>query len=431
MRFLTGGVFLLLFGGMSSTVLANGGPVDFSNTVGSGNVIYRSYRGGELISENLLITPGFKYVDVEAIYILHDTGNGTRTGYAFPVDLALSASAGMDNSILVDEEVPRFEITLDGRLLEYQIRQGFNTDTFLNSYGNEQDLHRLFFTTTFEIQPSDTVELVVSYSVKARFSDFETTKNYFPGFEDRYFRYLLDPAGYWGDGTVEQLEIRFDFSELIANGGRAVSLPEGGRWIEETQYVISRNHFDMASAAPLEVSYDVSLWGNSRNLLEQSDNPEECTVTASSYLPSSGNSTYSPDNLIDRDLSTAWAEDVSGYSGEWIELQMDRPITVGFVGIICGYTKSQSVYTSNGRPRTVTVEIYREDDVFSETVTLEDLPWVEVEKGILSPLVQPIYNSGTGIITDRVRLHFDDAYPGDTCEDLCVSELFVAGWRWE
>ncbi len=148
-------------------------------------------------------------------------------------------------------------------------------------------------------------------------------------------------------------------------------------------------------------------------------------------LTSTGNNTFQPDNLIDRDLSTAWSEGVPGYSGEWIELHLDQPMYVGFVGIVSGYTKSSSTYSENGRPGTVTVEMYEEDGVFTETVVLEDIPWKEIENGTLFTLVQTLYESGMGIETDRVRLRFDDVYPGDTYEDLCVSELFVAGWRWE
>ncbi|MCD4702336.1 MAG: hypothetical protein K8S24_10820, partial [Candidatus Aegiribacteria sp.] len=244
MRPLIYSVFLLLCAGISSTVLANGGPVNFSNTVGTGNVIYSVYRGAELVSENLILTPGFEYVDVEARYVLCDTGDGTNTDYAFPVDLVLSEFTGMNHGVLIDEEVPRFEITLNGRPLDYQIRQGFNTDIFIDPWDIERDIHRLFFTTSFEIQPLDTVELLVSYSFKAWYEDLWFTKNFFTMYENRSFQYLLDPAGYWGDGTVDQLEITFDFSELIANGGCTVDLPVGGVWVDETQYVISENDFD-------------------------------------------------------------------------------------------------------------------------------------------------------------------------------------------
>ncbi len=430
MRLFTSAVLLLLCAGVNSDVLANGGPVDFSNTLGSGNIIYSQYRGLELISENLLVTPGIEYVDVVASYTLVDTGDGSQTEYAFPVDLILSEFNESDDGITIDDEVPVFNITLNGTQLDYQIRQGFNTDVFLNSYGDELDIHRLYFVTSFEISPHDTVELVVSYSFRAWYTDWWFSKGFFTQFQDRSFQYVLDPAGRWGDGTVGQMNIEFDFSEIIANGGHPIILPPGGDWAD-SRYVISESDFDMASALPLEVSYTVSDWGKSNELLELSEGPQQCTVTASSYLPSNGNSTFSPDNLIDRDLSTAWSENAPGYSGEWIELHLDQPMSVAFVGIVSGYTKSYSTYIENARPRTVTLEIYEEDGVYTETIVLEDLSWKEIETGTIYTQVLPLFSSGMGIETDRVRLRFDDAYPGDTYEDLCISELFVAGWRWE
>ncbi len=50
MRSLAVGVLLLVCAGVNSDAMANGGPVVFSNTLGSGNVIYSQYKGIELIS---------------------------------------------------------------------------------------------------------------------------------------------------------------------------------------------------------------------------------------------------------------------------------------------------------------------------------------------------------------------------------------------
>ena len=419
-------ILLLLF---STDVMGNGGPTDFSNTLGSGNIIFYQYRNIKLVSEKLTITPGFKFVDVEARYLLQSTTETDSVDYAFPVDIISSNYLYPNHGLSFDEEVPYFDMTLNGEPLEYEVRFMFDNDNYTNSYMEDFSVHRILFITKILIEPEDTVELVVNYQFKAFFSDIWVSKNFFTIFENRFFHYQLDPAGYWGDGIVEKLNIEFDFTEVMANGGDPVDLPDGGEWLNNTHYVISEENYSMHSADPLEITYDVSEWGKTDELLDLSLKSNECEITASSTLGDN----YSVNNLLDGDLTTAWSEGVEGCRDQWVEINLNQAMYVGGIGIVSGYTKNQSTYDANAMPEIITVEIFGLDGevCFKEKVLLEDPIWEDIENETLYSKTQFLYLSGNGYETTRIRLSFDSVYLGDSYDDLCISELFIAGWNWE
>jgi len=419
-------ICLLIF---SATSFGNGGPTDFSNTLGSGNIIFYQYRNVKLISEELTITPGFKFVDVEARYLLQSTEETDSVEYAFPVDIISSEYLHPNYGLSFDEEVPYFDMTLNGEPLEYEVRFVLDNDSYTNSYSEDFSVHRILFITKIFIEPEDTVELVVKYQFKAFFCDVWVSKSFFTIFEDRVFQYQLDPAGYWGEGVVDELNIEFDFTEVMANGGDSVNLPDGGEWLDDTHYVISKENFSMRAAEPLEVTYNVSDWGKTDELLDLSIQSDECEITASSTLGDN----YSVNNLLDGDLTTAWSEGVEGYRDQWVEINLSKPTEIACVGIVSGYTKNQSTYEENAMPEIITVEIFGLDGevCFKEKVLLEDPTWEEIENETLYSKTQFLYLSGIGYETTRIRLIFDSVYEGSTYEDLCISELFIAGWQWE
>lgn len=423
-------VLVILLCCAAGETLANGGPTDWSNTIGTGNPNFTAYRSVTLQSEKLTIKPGMNYIDVEAVYTLHNTGDEASIDFAFPVDLVISEHTSATEGVLVEDEIPRFEVFLDGLPLACGEKFGINTDPYIDEYGNERDVRTVLFTTSFDIAGMDTVELAVSYSFKAWYEDLNTSKDFFTWYGNRSFRYVMQPAGFWGDGVVEKFDILFDFTEILENGGYTVSLPGEGSWVANGLYAVSKENYDFTTAPDLEVEYNVHSWGASQELLPPSFPSVELVASASSTLPSQNGITYSPDNLLDRNLSTAWAESAAGYEGEWIEFQIDPPAEIAFLGLIGGYTKSSSLYAANARPRTVTFEIHGEH-VETGTVVLEDIPWESVENGVFYNIVQSVFQRGMGIDdTALVRFRFIDAYPGNTYDDLCVSEVFIGGWCW-
>ena len=72
--------------------------------------------------------------------------------------------------------------------------------------------HRRWFTTKLPFNTGETMILTVQYRFKTMFQDFVTTKSFLPGYDNRFFRYILNPAGNWGSGFVDDFSYEIDFS---------------------------------------------------------------------------------------------------------------------------------------------------------------------------------------------------------------------------
>ncbi len=74
------------------------------------------------------------------------------------------------------------------------------------------------YETELSLQAGDTTVVEVSYSVRATYEDWESTKDFFPGYENRRFTYDLSPAACWGNGRAGSFTFTLDCRELFAMG---------------------------------------------------------------------------------------------------------------------------------------------------------------------------------------------------------------------
>lgn len=141
---------------------------------------------------------------------------------------------------------------------------------------------------------------------------------------------------------------------------------------------------------------------------------------SSSYLRSNWNrftENYHANYVLDGDPATAWVEGVDGIGvGEWIGWRTSVVSGVHRVKLRVrnGYQKSASLLLANAAPRVITVELRRADRVvYAEPLTLERaMGWQEF---VLDP--------PEDLSFDAVRLRIDEAVPGSTYADLCLSDV--------
>jgi hypothetical protein len=197
------------------------------------------------------------------------------------------------------------------------------------------------------------------------------------------------------------------------------------------------------------MSYSVTNAKNSQFLLDDRlDSSDVAAMRSSSDLaPQDGNS-YGPGNLLDMDFTTAWCPGgPAGGVGSWVEFDME-PCLIGTILLGNGYTKSAEAYAANSRARSVRLILTGDPDnphgygcegvISDEVITLEDRPWVELDRGNFARGLQSLFSTGDmGEAVGRIRLEILEVYPGDACDDLCISELVISGYdgddfaRWE
>lgn len=147
-------------------------------------------------------------------------------------------------------------------------------------------------------------------------------------------------------------------------------------------------------------------------------------ATASSILKSYGDIQYSPKNLLDGKLSTAWCEGVKGVGkGQWAKFVWNKKQTISSIAIYPGYQKSKELREKNGAPTKMRFDF---SDGTSLTIDLNDYRnymayqkhqyFYMEDKGTLILLNKKIRASS-------VKITILNANAGTKYDDTCISEL--------
>ncbi len=414
----------------TSTVLANGGPSETSPVFGAGEGIPLEFvhRDVEIVSEDLVFTPKINFVEVDVTYILYNYGEDLETGYCFPVTaMVISEEERYTRAFEQEQDVQGFRIYQDGTELPTEFILTEESNSTVMDYGYETPVGTHLFTTQLAIAAGDTTEITVTYLLRATYEDFLATKHFLPSYQDRSFRYDLKPAAFWGNGTVGTFTMAVNAEELHSVDGSMQILPEGGEWLDDDHYIISEENLNLESVSELSFSFESRTATSSIFLEERRISPENYTITVSSELGAS----YGSSNLSDNDFSTAWAEGEEGTTGSWILIEFEPGTNISWVGLVPGYAKSEYTYTANARPIKATVAIEYQggsSNPSPDSFTVPVIGWEVIERGFYSDMFWEAFSLGERYQVRSMKITFTDVIPGSEYEDLCISELVVAGW---
>jgi len=411
----------------ASMSYANGGPVATSqvHSTGDSGPVFQ-HTDVELVSEELLFSPGMDFINVTAVYTIYNSGDHLETSYAFPVyAMVYPEEDWYMNDFVPEDNIEGFSILQDGTELQSEYSVYSNDQSAVREYGMTLSLLECSYVTELSFQAGDTSVVEVNYSVRAAYEDWESSKEFFPGYEDRRFTYDLSPAAYWGNGRAGTFTFTLDCRELFAMGGTAVETPEGGRWITEKLYRMEAESFPMDSLPTLFVSWETRMAAKTAYLESHRISPENYTITVSSTLGEG----YGDENLSDGSFETAWCEGEDGITGSWILIEFDPGVNVSWVGIVPGYAKSEHIYYANARPSAADVVVSRDGRGSEWEEELREIHWENIQRGPLMASYARVFNRGESYFYDWIKITFAEAIPGTEYEDLCVSELVVAGWN--
>lgn len=143
------------------------------------------------------------------------------------------------------------------------------------------------------------------------------------------------------------------------------------------------------------------------------------TATSSSYLKSQGKNNYSPKNLLDYSLDTAWCEGVIGTGiNEWFTIETKSSYTEGakipYIEIINGYTKDKSSFNSNGRVKKFLVVIDdKERLIFNLEDTMDvqrfEIPEIQLETDV----------------SCYIKFIILEVYEGEKYDDTCITGVEI------
>lgn len=147
-------------------------------------------------------------------------------------------------------------------------------------------------------------------------------------------------------------------------------------------------------------------------------------IEVSSYL-TDDYGTYSADNMIDGDYSTAWADGVSGTGvGETITIHFDEKKLVNGIDIVNGYTKDWETYYKNGKVSSVKVD-FGNDRVFDYDMSYIDEGDDVSESGDIAEKCLSKITCNEPISTDQITITITGAVAGTKYDDTCISEISI------
>lgn len=147
------------------------------------------------------------------------------------------------------------------------------------------------------------------------------------------------------------------------------------------------------------------------------DEPQPLTVTAvgaSSVRPPAGEVTYGADNLVDDDITTAWSHDPSVEAAADVDLALalGDPAWVTALTFANGAQADDLAFTADGR--ILRMRLLAGGDAAAELQLLDQQGLQRVT------LPEPL-------LLETIRLVVIEAVPGDTYDEVSLSEIIVTG----
>ena len=222
-------------------VFANGGPV-FDNKLGAtGNLTFVKKTNLQLLKENLKIKIDGEKAHFQVRYTFQNTGGDTKIQFAFPMETNIS------DFEISDKEVKRF--IEKEKVLSYKISKNGNDLKWLKKSETRKienclsadigDIIKVseWFISEIEFKKFEKAEIYITYTIE---SDRELgfySCSAIPILYDRTVHYNFYPASFFGTGTVGDLSVTVDLTELKKDNGK-LDETRGLEFIEQTPGIL-------------------------------------------------------------------------------------------------------------------------------------------------------------------------------------------------
>lgn len=412
-------------------VLANGGPVPGKSTGDTTihNIKFAREDQIELIREDLAIHLREYWADVQVTYYLKNNGKAKEVPYSFPIDHAANLDYG--------EALPQVKemkmVVDDKTVLAYKEQKVVNDEDWALKA-------KRAFNTGLSFGEKQQLKLTITYSLELSSLAWGTSKSPFVSYGTQDFSYNLSPAGFWGDGIVEDFNLAIYTGRVRGLGG---DVNYGLTGIKQEQYkeqfdvvTLSKKNFDLKEDIALRVQVDLNDYYVGEDIKKNLVTYKEIkSIKASSTLTEEGYS-YSPIRLIDGNLNTCWAEGIRGDGqGEWIEIEFNEALDLSVIGFAPGYMESKESFNYNGRVKTIKAEILYElnkngeKSLETEIILIESKPTLieydDINKKLMYTNFYVGHRGEYYWKAKKVRFYIEDIVKGKKYQDTCISELLL------
>ncbi|MDH5232667.1 MAG: hypothetical protein OEY38_21625 [Gammaproteobacteria bacterium] len=267
------------------------------------------------------------------------------------------------------------------------------------------------------LKPNETIDLSIKFTAPWYFIDEYWSYGRITN-GSRFFEYITSTANTWKEGTVKDFEARFIFPEDASDKIRF--FPEGWVKIQNGEAIYRKLNYKPSSDNHLRVKWFSNLAMEIGNLsLEEYKTFGEACYSNLNYKD------YQWRFLSDHSAKTAWCVQPNALKcPKFLLKPISEKVSIyKRVAIQTGFAKSKRLHQQNSRPKTITLNIEKDEKVYTQKLHMEDTEQIQILQ--LDQPFQFVNKNETGFRDEynEVSLRIDEIYKGVKWDDICISEL--------
>ncbi len=204
-------------------VFANGGAVFDSKLGSTGNLTFVKKANLQLLKEDLKIKIDGEKAHFQVRYTFQNIGGDTKIHFAFPMETEISDFVIPDKKVkrfIEKEKVLSYKIAKNGKDLKW-LKKAETTKVKNFPGADPEDIIKIseWFISEIEFKKFEKAEIYITYTIESnRYLGFYSCSA-MPELYGRRVHYNFYPASFFGNGTVGDLSVTIDLTELKKDKG--------------------------------------------------------------------------------------------------------------------------------------------------------------------------------------------------------------------
>ncbi|MBR6422653.1 hypothetical protein IKS86_08085 [bacterium] len=417
-------------------VFANGGPV-FDNKLGStGNVTFVKKAALQLVKEDLKIKVDGEKAHFQVRYTFQNIGGDTKIQFAFPMEtrmfgwscwgekeLECQANRAKEiKNFIEKEKVFDYKISKNGKDLKWSKK----SETKKIEDNSDEDLNKIseWFISEIEFKKFEKAEIYISYTIESGRTLGFYSCSAMPEITSRDIHYNFYPASFFGTGSVGDLSVTVDLTELKKDNGK-LDETRGLEFIEQNPGVLKfeGKNVDFKKVKEFLVYYSIEEKDRSDYIKAKRLLPTQFRIVSPNIAPEN------VEKMFDFDPETCFAP---GKENE-ISFFFDKKSLPGYSAILLKTSKNDKFKVVGE----MDCDTWDSEDVFEYTsdkirkcdlcsasrCEMQKKPNCKFTTDCAYDLIDPGDYDPTNVKECRIKIKVEPV--GATKNAPCISEIFI------
>lgn len=398
----------------------------FDNKLGAtGNLTFVKKTNLQLLKEDLKIKIDGEKAHFQVRYTFQNTGGDTKIQFAFPMEANISDFEISDKEVkrfIEKEKVFDYKIEKNGKDLKWSKK----SETKKIKDNPDVDMNNIieWFISEIEFKKFEKSEIYISYSIESDRELWFYSCSAMPQITSRDIHYNFYPASFFGTGTVGDLSVTVDLTELKKDNGK-LDETRGLEFIEQTPGVLKfeGKNVDFKKVREFLVWYSIEDKDRSEYIKAKRLLPTQFRIVSPEIAPENVK------KMFDFDPETCFA---LGKENE-ISFFFDKKFLPGYSAILLKTSKNDR-FKVTGKMDCDSLDREEKFEYTSDKIRKCDLcsaarcemqqkPNCKFPTDCAYDLIDPGDYDPTNIKKCRIKIKVESA--GATKNIPCISEIFI------